>query len=123
MLPHINGHLAKGEVQAVQEWMNSQNKSHCRVCGLCVATSRGVHPTCRPLERATLARNHTGDPDDAGEADDDRQGGAAALPPLAEVMSRQTPILKHIPKACRHAWAQALTRALAKVGAQNTMEA
>ena len=81
MLPHINGHLAKGDVQAVQEWMNDQNKTHCRVCGLCVAISRGVHPTCRPLERASLNRGRSGDPEDADEAGDDAHGATAVLPP------------------------------------------
>ena len=123
MVPHINGHIAKGHVEAVQSWMRDHNKIHCRVCGLCVDRRFGVHPTCRPLERATLDRSSARNADSMDDEDPPDQNRASDLPSLASIMSRRVPVLKHVPKSCRQAWAQALTRALARVCTYNTMEA
>ena len=50
---HIDVHPARGEVP--QEWMDRHRRTRCRVCSLSVAAGRGVHPTCRPQERAQAA--------------------------------------------------------------------
>ena len=123
MVPHINGHLAKGHVEAVQTWMQEHNKVHCRVCGLCVDRRYGVHPTCRPLERAAVDRDITRNTNGMDDEDSPGQDDAPVLPSLEHIMTRRVPVLKHVPKSCRHAWAQALTRALARVSTYNSMEA
>ena len=122
MLPHINAHIARGEVEAVSEWMQQHQKVQCRVCSMCVASNRGVHPTCRPHERAALDRNRATNNTDE-DYDDDSGHPTSSLPSLSEVMSCKVGVLKHVPKSCRHAWAQTLTRSVAKACAHNTVEA
>lgn len=115
LVGHVNVHLSgvlQGTVPA--EWMQEHGRARCRVCGLCVAAGRGVHPTCRPAERAQ-APGGTGSDDAAADQD--------VLPPLEEVMAQHARTAKHVPKACRDQWARALTRALAAVVAYNTTAA
>ena len=115
LVGHVNVHLSgvlQGTVPA--EWMQEHGRARCRVCGLCVAAGRGVHPTCRPAERAQ-APGGTGSDDAAADQD--------VLPPLEEVMAQYARTAKHVPKACRDQWARALTRALAAVVAYNTTAA
>ena len=52
MQNHIDAHLSgalQGHVPT--EFLQAHAKSRCRVCGLCVAASRGVHPRCRRVEQ------------------------------------------------------------------------
>ena len=88
---HIDMHLARGEVP--QEWLDRHRRARCRVCALSVAAGRGVHPTCRPQERAQAAR-----------WDDDAEGGPA-LPSADAVFSQRARTLKHVPRASRTLWA------------------
>ena len=106
---HIDMHLARGEVS--QEWLDRHKRTRCRVCTLSVAAGRGVHPTCRPQERAQAARR-----------DDDAEGGPA-LPSADALFSQRARTLKHAPRASRTLWAQALTRSLAAIAAYNTEDA
>ena len=39
-----------GEVPAA--WLQAQGRQRCRVCGMSVSCRHGVHPTCRPADRA-----------------------------------------------------------------------
>ena len=122
MLQHLNAHLA-GTLQGLvpDEWLSRHNKTRCRVCGLCVATSRQVHPTCRPADRTqAAAQNHNSQSATAAGP-----GGTQAdeLPTLAEVHALKARTLKHVPKASRGLWAQALTRCLAAVVAYNSLAA
>ena len=116
MQPHLNAHLS-GQLPGhlPNSWLQEHGKARCRVCGLCVAASRGVHPTCRPADRSAQA------PRSAGAAS--ASGPAATLPPLEEVCSKKARTLRHVPKLARSAWAQALTRALALVVVQNSTHA
>ena len=106
---HIDVHLARGEVP--QEWLDRHRRTRCRVCSLSVAAGRGVHPTCRPQERAQAARR-----------EDDAEG-APALPSADAVFSQRARTLKHVPRASRTLWAQALTRSLAAIVVYNTEDA
>jgi hypothetical protein len=118
-----NGHIAKGHIEAVQAWMQDHNKIHCRMCGLCVDRRFGVHPTCRPHGRAAMDRGGTGNTNSTDDEDPPLQDGSSNLPSLTSIMARRVPVLKHVPKSCRHAWGQALTRALARASTYNIMEA
>ena len=121
--PHLNAHLAGTlQGQVPDEWLRGHGKAKCRVCGLCVAASRGVHPTCRAEERAQTQ------PDASGGGSADRPPGpgqtpADHLPPLGSVYSHKARTLKHVPKAARGLWAQALVRCLVAVVAYNSVEA
>ena len=106
---HIDVHLARGEVP--QEWLDRHRRTRCRVCSLSVAAGRGVHPTCRPQERAQAARR-----------EDDAEG-APALPSADAVFSQRARTLKHVPRVSRTVWAQALTRSLAAIVAYSTGDA
>ena len=57
-----------------------------------------VHPSCRPLKRAAVAKNATGDAGKADADDDPCHDEATRLPSVASVMSRRVPVLKHVPK-------------------------
>ena len=80
-----------------------------------VASSLGIHPTCRPAQRA-LAESQTAAPSPS-------TSGASRLPSLAAVHAARISTRKHVPKAARNLWAQALVRALAAVVAYNTVDA
>ena len=72
----------------------------------------GAHPRCRPAVRAAAAGApalHPGLPPPA--------------PDLAEVFQARVPVMRHVPKAARSAWAQCLARALAEAAAHNTIAA
>ena len=75
-----------------------------------VAASRGVHPTCRPAERAQQVRTQSGQGPRT-------QRNQQCLPSLADVHSTKSPTLRHVPRASRGLWAQALIRCLAAVAA------
>ena len=109
---HLGGALA-GEVPA--EWLQAHNRQRCSVCGLSVSTRHGVHPTCRPAAR---------------EASGPAAGSAGAAPAgiwsgpsFADLLASRTTTLRHVPAAARHAWSQALSRALAAVAHSNTEHA
>ena len=102
--------------------MSEHGYVHCRVCGFCVSRRFGVHPTCRPLDRSHQPPAHNQSLEENDEGDVAMHGGPS-LPPLKDVMGHRSPVLKHIPKSCRHVWAQVLTRAIAKVCAHNSVEA
>ena len=78
---------------------------------IAVAAGRGVHPTCRPQEPAQAARR-----------DDDAEGGPAS-PSADAVFSQRARTLKHVPRASRTLWAQALTRSLTAIVAYNAEDA
>ena len=70
----------------------------------------GAHPRCRPAVRQTAAP--------AAVA-----GALASGPDLNTVFAERIPVLRHVPKAARSAWAQCLARALGHVAATNTLQA
>ncbi|CAE8716887.1 unnamed protein product, partial [Polarella glacialis] len=122
MVPHLNNHFAEtlqGEVPT--EWLQRHNKARCRVCGLCVAASRGVHPTCRPEERRQVRSELANAGQNLGAGPG--QASFGNLPSLEQVQSQHARTLKHVPKAARGLWAQALVRCLATVAVYNTIEA
>ena len=111
MMPHINAHLSgqlAGEVPA--RWLSDNRKGRCRVCGLCVAAFRGIHPTCRPQERR--ASQQSGQQPTAPQT---QPQDLADLPSLEEVHSRRVPTYRHVPKHCRGKWGQVVIRCLALV--------
>ena len=84
MIPHVNAHLSgqlAGEVPAT--WLSENRKVRCRVCGLCVAAFRGIHPTCRPQERRASQRSAQQPPAPQTQPQD-----RVDLPSLGEVHSR-----------------------------------
>ena len=113
----------QGEHHSVSEWMQQNQRVQCRVCGMCVASSRGIHPTCRPRERTSLDQGRQPRDGDDDDDDDDPVLAASDLPSLSDVMSCKVGVLEHVPKPCRHSWAQILTRALARACTNNTVEA
>ena len=119
MVLHINAHLSgqrQGELPA--SWLSENYKVRCRVCGLCVAASRGVHDTCRPQERRALQQSGPSQHESSNLREQ-----PANLPALAEVHSRKTPTYQHVPKQCRGKWAQTLVRCLALVVHTNSAAA
>ena len=104
-------HLANGDEELVKPWMDENGRERCRYCRLCVARGRGIHPTCRAEERS---RNAT-----SMEISDEVEG----LPLLQTVMASRCRTLKHVPKAARHMWAQALMQSIATTVEENTVEA
>ena len=107
--PTLAGTLA-GEVPPA--WLAARKRVRCLVCGLSVADRLGVHPTCQPLARAAA-------PSASASGSPAASGGAGVLPSLSEVQAAGTPTLRHVPGPARHAWGQALTRALAAVAHHN----
>ena len=106
MKDHVDAHLSgalQGDVPAA--WLQAHGRQRCLVCGLSVSTRHGIHPTCRPMARAAVAP--AGAPRGSHVI--------APLPSFDEIQSGQTPTLRHVPKAARHTWGQALTRCLASV--------
>ena len=123
MAHHINGHSAVGELERVQAWMSANNREQCRWCGCCVAAGRGIHPTCAADERDAGRRGAQNASPDAFADDPDDVHIQEALPPLDEIMKAPVRSLKHIPKKARALWAQALTRAVARVNDTQSVEA
>eukprot|EP00973_Karenia_brevis_P026590 3669245-Karenia_brevis.AAC.1 len=112
MQPHLNAHLS-GQLPGhlTNSWLGQHGKARCRVCGLCVAASRGVHPTCSPAERAQQA---------PARSEGNTAQPSTPLPSLEQVHSRKARTLKYVHKRARSMWAQVLTRALALVTATNS---
>eukprot|EP00969_Alexandrium_andersonii_P064610 2845544-Alexandrium_andersonii.AAC.1 len=55
MVPHLNAHLSGALAgQVPEDWLRRRGKTACRVCVLCAAANRPVHPTCRPAQRAAV---------------------------------------------------------------------
>eukprot|EP00973_Karenia_brevis_P083483 11580202-Karenia_brevis.AAC.1 len=87
MQNHVDAHLSgalSGHIPS--EWLQSNGKTRCRVCGLCVAASRGVHPSCHATERrasASQPQQHT----TPQPTQSDR------LPSLQDVLTTQIPTL------------------------------
>ena len=112
MRPHLEDHAAgtlDGEVPAAYRAQHQLDL--CSVCGGLVASRfHGAHPRCRPAARQTAAP--------AAVA-----GVLASGPDLNTVFAERIPVLRHVPKAARSAWAQCLARALGQVAATNTLQA
>ena len=125
MLPHLNAHLSGSlQGQVPREWLSTHGKSSCPVCSLCVAASRGTHPSCRPALRAASAAHGTRQPEAAIHAADPLPTVQVdVLPSIEEVLSAKTATLKRVPKAARALWSQALVRSLASAVAYNTVAA
>ena len=104
---HLSGSLA-GRVPPA--WLQDRGLQQCLVCGLTVSTRYGTHPTCRPAARA-------------GGGSAVASGGPRAadgtLPSLKDIQCSATWALRHVPPSARHAWGQALARALAAVAEYN----
>eukprot|EP00973_Karenia_brevis_P026606 3671095-Karenia_brevis.AAC.1 len=111
MKSHLDAHMSRAlRGQVPSEWLQQHSRMACRVCGLCVSTHCGVHPTCRPEER-----RHTTEQAERASSSEN-----SSLPSLADVHQKGLRTLKHVPKASRSLWAQALVRCLAAVVAYNT---
>ena len=95
--------------------LQAQNRQRCSICGLSVSVRCGVHPTCRP--EARLAE---GPPPVAGDAG---HVGEWTGQTFEDIQKANTPTLRHVPAAARHAWSQARARALAAAGHHNTEHA
>eukprot|EP00435_Cladocopium_sp_Y103_P060249 s521_g22.t1 len=110
--PHLEDHAAgtlDGEVPAAYRAQHQLDL--CSVCGGLVASRfRGAHPRCRPAARQAAAP--------AAVA-----GNLASGPDLNTVFADRIPVLRHVPKAARSAWAQCLARALGQVAATNSLQA
>ena len=110
MQTHIDAHMAgsiSGDVPAA--WLAQHNRQRCAVCGLSVACRFGIHPTCRPEARAAMAGHMQ-----------DTEPGTHSLPSILEIHGSNTPTLRRVPRAARHSWSKALTRALALAHHHNT---
>ena len=70
----------------------------------------GAHPRCRPAARRAVV------PVPAA-------GLALPGPSIEAVFAEPAPVLRHVPKAARAAWAQCLSRALGQVAGNNTLQA
>ena len=113
MRPHLEDHAAgtlDGEVP--QAYRARQHLDLCSVCGGLVSSRyNGAHPRCRPAARRAAA------PIVGGGAP------AFAGPSLETACATSIPVLRHVPKAARAAWAQCLSRALGQVASTNSMQA
>ena len=112
MRPHLEAHRScalQGAVPA--EWLTRRRLTPCRVCNELIVGDPGhIHPRCRPLARAAVAAPPGVLVGDAAA------GGQANTPmPFDDVFRQHKPTLKHVPKACRKLWTQAVTRAIAAV--------
>ena len=108
MRAHINTHLLGTSVGEVPPaWLQQNGLVRCLVCGCTVSQRLEVHPTCRPAAR------------DANNACGAAQVPALHLPSLADIQTARTPTLRHVPSSARHAWHQALVRALSAVAHVN----
>ena len=108
MRAHIDSHLAgtlQGEVPS--EWLRSQRRKRCSVCGLSVSCRHGIHPTCRPAARAAAATEAP------------RTDSADDLPPFAAIQASGVRTLRHVPATARSLWGRALSHALASVAHYN----
>ena len=111
MKDHIDAHLSgnlRGEVPP--EWLRTNARTRCLVCGLSVSVQHGVHPTCRPAARAALGPEHT-----------PAASAPPALPTMQEIHGGRTPTLRHVPAAARYLWNKTLTRALAAAAHHNDL--
>ncbi|CAK0798447.1 unnamed protein product, partial [Prorocentrum cordatum] len=113
---HLSGQLA-GQVDP--EWLRRHGRARCRVCGLSVGANRGVHPACRPADRAALRVAAAPQPVHAAAG----RGVGEGRPSLASVHAASVPTLRYVPKRARAAWSRALTRCLAGVVARNSVAA
>ena len=112
MRPHLEDHATgtlEGEVP--QAYRARHHLDLCSVCGGLVASRfNGAHPRCRPAARRAVV------PVPAA-------GLALPGPSIEAVFSEPAPVLRHVPKAARAAWAQCLSRALGQVAGNNTLQA
>ena len=119
MRPHLDAHsggVLRGAVPA--DYCRTHGLDNCSVCGMLVAARfNGVHPRCRPSAR-TAVPSPASHPVGGGNAPD-----IDGLPDLATIFSANIPVLRHVPKAARGAWAQCLARALAQVAGHNSLRA
>ncbi|CAK0887833.1 unnamed protein product, partial [Prorocentrum cordatum] len=113
---HVSGQLA-GQVDP--EWFRRHGRARCRVCGLSVGANRGVHPACRPADRAALRMAAAPQPVHAAAG----RGVGEGRPSLASVHAASVPTLRYVPKRAPAAWSRALTRCLAGVVAHNSVAA
>ena len=108
MRAHIDAHLAgtlQGDVPT--EWLRSQRRQRCGVCGLSVSCRHSIHPTCRPAARAAV---------DGGTP---RAGSVHDLPSFSAIQAGGVRTLRHVPAAARSLWGKALSHALADVAQCN----
>ena len=102
MKDHVDTYLSgnlRGEVPP--EWLRTNARTRCLVCGLSVSVQHGVHPTYRPAARAALGPEHT-----------PAASAPPALPTMQEIHGGRTPTLRYVPAAARYLWNKTLTRAL-----------
>ena len=119
MSDHLNAHLSHDLVGNVSsDWLASHNKARCRVCGLVVAASRGVHTTCRARDRAAQPPSSQAVPPSAPAPQD-----TSLLPTLDDIFTSRRPTFRHVPHRARRRWAVVLTRCLAMVALHNTVAA
>ena len=115
MRHHLNDHAAgtlQGDVPA--SYRTAHGLDLCSVCGLLVAQRyHGSHPKCRPEARRRASAS--------GAAASSDAAAPGAGPDVSEVLAAGVPVLRHVPKAARGAWAQCLARALAAVAADNSL--
>ncbi|CAE7260807.1 unnamed protein product [Symbiodinium natans] len=86
MLHHIDSHLAgtlQGDVPA--NWLQTNGRQRCRVCGLSVSTRHEVHPTCRPQDRAGVGGGAQRADDPTLPSFHDIQVQSAAMPAALEL--------------------------------------
>ena len=118
MQSHIDAHLSGalgGQVSI--EWLRTNHRTRCRVCGLCVGVSRGVHPSCHATERRiTSNRRHN-------PQTQPQPPSPGSVPSLMDVFSTPIPTIKHIPHRARAKLSKLLVRALAVVVLLNTTAA
>ena len=95
----------------VFEYLAAHHLDACSVCGLLVDRRfYGVHPRCRPTQRASVRRTS-------------REGADPSLPSLDKITSTFVPTLRHVPHAARASWAQCLAQAVSSAASLNTVAA
>ena len=109
---HLEDHAAGTlEGEAPQAYRARHHLDLCSVCGGLVASRfNGAHPRCWPAARRAVV------PVPAA-------GLALPGPSIEAVFADPAPVLRHVPKAARAAWAQCLSRALGQVAGNNTLQA
>ena len=121
---HCTGHIS-GAVPV--DFLNQNSYSQCRICDKLVHTKfQGTCLKCRPSARMreqvdSMRRHNNGTiTTPASDQQAIHTQEPRALPSLAEVHERFTPIIKNIPLVLRRLWAQCLVRALAQVAWTNS---
>ena len=125
MQSHVDSHLSGALAGHIPtSFLESHHRCKCRVCGLCVAASRGVHPRCRASERqAARPASSTNGQAPSGGSGNAPPGAAMEVgrPSMHDVFTARIPTLRYVPHRARSKWSQVLVRCLAAVVLYNNL--